>query len=826
MFARNLVRQNVVFGLLIALAFGCEFLGNQTDLLGSSFQRAVVTDPAILRLRRQRAKIYPFDISAVDLYQSSIQNLDSGVPVRIRISSAVPLKKDQTFYIAMEEEGGRNSGQSFSTVYRKSVVMNQGQTSVEVDLNWGIGYSIYGKLSVSVDGVFSSTSRLGCLQVFLVPREQYRSASISEQVGLRLGFFQDKPPVITELDLSSIVDEQWYRFRRNVNVNSTNPKFLGDSSNAPNLSSYSQFFSDQKGVSDNTTAEESNAKSFGLQIAGGRFDNLAFGRLAQLPRDWRLLMSFDAIVIPVKDFAVLARSYPTRLTAVRKWVSAGGRLIVSDVGKDWKPLPAIAGFIGSGNSKGFQPKNWDWKYFQRTKVVDLKSIQKEKVRSDDEESLDMSFSGTEDAAQSGYTIVDNNKESLGLKDRADVGDFRYGQAPPIDKQGRPVSVLFRGYGKGKILAVSKHERDWTSVDWAMVETASGSSEVVRTFGAGFRARTVPDGFAIQSAGSPPVFMFVFLIFLFSIIVGPVFYYTLNRYRRVQWLVFIIPVFSILVSATLLLYTLAKDGIGLKSKRISVTYLDQPSGVSVTQTVQTVFQGISPGTYKFDPDLLLAFSQPQTVAERLTYQDGGLFAVGGCISARSKHNVVTAKPASTTEKVDIQKDSQGKWTATNELGFDIRNFYTKIEGQLYWCNDLKNKSKATLEKVTDEQYQQLGLECQSVSRNCYSEDVSVATTSRAYLGGRGYSNGASIVGQPSSDPSGVKSSEWGMVGIHIGLLGDLQETRENIPTNRAKKYLLEIQEREYIAICDDSPFAVTLKKSTSYEYQMHVIHGKW
>jgi len=583
-------------------------------------------------------------------------------------------------------------------------------------------------------------------------------------------------------------------------------------------------------LSDRTSRPNSSGTTFSGNMASGRFENLSFGPLSQLPKDWRLLTGLDAIVIPQSELGLLARKYPHRLAAIRKWVTAGGRLILSDAGSDWKSLRSVARNIGAGNESGFQARNWDWKFFKRTKVRSLKEIRKQVLareveREDYDENLYSTFDSSQRESSQGFARRENNLKASGANFEEEAGVFRLGQQPPIDAQGRPVSVLYRGYGAGKIVAVSKHEKDWTTVDWILVETASGKSEVQAMVGQDFVERSVPSGFAIQKAGEPPVVLFVFLILAFAVVVGPVFYYTLNRYRRVQWLVFVIPVFSLMVSATLLLYTLAKDGIGLQSKRISVTFLDQPSGVALTQTVQTVFQGVSPGTYQFDPDLLLSFSMAHSGSERLFFSEESLNASGGCIGARSKHNVVATKPTSTIQKMEVDKDSQGRWQVRNELGFGVRSFFTKIDGQLYCAFDVQDEAEVKLEKVESQQLDALVQDCVAVEENCFSEDVSVATPVR-YSGRYGYQKGREIVAVPSRDPNGKMISEWGMVGVHLGMLGGKAGRGTRPPNVRAQGYLNELEDRQYVAICNDSPFAVTLKKSTSYEYQMHVIHGKW
>jgi len=94
MLAKNMTLHRMILFLAVSLLAGIQVFVDVSVSLAVPFQPTV--EPAIRRLRSQRAKVYPFDVSAVELFRSRGSG-SLGFPIRIRITSAVPLQQDQAF---------------------------------------------------------------------------------------------------------------------------------------------------------------------------------------------------------------------------------------------------------------------------------------------------------------------------------------------------------------------------------------------------------------------------------------------------------------------------------------------------------------------------------------------------------------------------------------------------------------------------------------------------------------------------------------------------------------------------------------------------------
>lgn len=81
-------------------------------------------------------------------------------------------------------------------------------------------------------------------------------------------------------------------------------------------------------------------------------------------------------------------------------------------------------------------------------------------------------------------------------------------------------------------------------------------------------------FLIPGVGDVPIYAFLVLMTIFTIVIGPLNYYWLKQRRRLAALVFTVPIIAAITSLTLFTYSLVSDGFSIRNRVHSFTLLDQ------------------------------------------------------------------------------------------------------------------------------------------------------------------------------------------------------------------------------------------------------------
>ena len=100
-------------------------------------------------------------------------------------------------------------------------------------------------------------------------------------------------------------------------------------------------------------------------------------------------------------------------------------------------------------------------------------------------------------------------------------------------------------------------------------------------------------FLIPGVGAAPVFMFLLLISLFAIAIGPVNLWILSRRRQLYLVLLTVPVMSLLTCICLFVYAFLADGLSTRARLRSVTYVDTAAARSVTLSRIMLYAGLSP-----------------------------------------------------------------------------------------------------------------------------------------------------------------------------------------------------------------------------------------
>lgn len=501
---------------------------------------------------------------------------------------------------------------------------------------------------------------------------------------------------------------------------------------------------------------------------------------AEVPAQWLDLTGFDFIILNFAELEGIAKASPRKLEAIRKWMRGGGNLIVYDLGTDQARLKALDALLG------------------------------------------------EPSASTTWNSVAPSKKNTSLEFVSESPNIYGGQQqlPKIDiKTDKETTSYFvvsaRPSGLGMVLAIQDANvfpgtrRQWTALInsipswralWSVrngVCLSDGNSDTFWQF-------------AIPGFGMAPVMLFVGLITIFVIVLGPVNYAWLKRRNQLALLIFTVPLGALLTIVSLTAYAILGDGINTRVRIWSVTELDQQTGLGTSLSHQTYYAGIPPWSgLQFPPDA--AVYPVDQLEENMGYYNSYDLKrsyrwvkwektqdlVRGYISSRTLSQMVVIHPFKTEGKL-VVKDGK----VTNQLGAKIRHLVVRgDDDSVLYASSLAPNSAGDLRPI-DEQSQTALKDLLATAKPQLLEgfDANAATaatmtnTRRFYpMSGRTYS--------ATSEGDGI-------------LLEELKHLEEPA---RAKG---TIAPRTYLAILE-KPIDLPIGSESAIEVMgFHIIRGRW
>ncbi len=106
---------------------------------------------------------------------------------------------------------------------------------------------------------------------------------------------------------------------------------------------------------------------------------------------------------------------------------------------------------------------------------------------------------------------------------------------------------------------------------------------------------------VPGLGEAPVLVFLSVILLFAVVVGPVNFLLLRRWRRPLLVLLTVPACGIGTTLAMLGYGLVHDGLGVRGVVRSWTLLDQDRHEATSLAARTLFAGLSPAALQIASD---------------------------------------------------------------------------------------------------------------------------------------------------------------------------------------------------------------------------------
>lgn len=422
------------------------------------------------------------------------------------------------------------------------------------------------------------------------------------------------------------------------------------------------------------------ALEIGLQSRrGGDLRNVSDSQVIEpimLPNSWSDYSGLDMVMIPMGTLKDLESD---KRSAILEWAQAGGVLVVYEVGAPADSSDELAKLLNLP-----EPRNW-----QNAKPNER----------------DRYFIA--DAMLGSSQIV--RDPSLALSDE-------HGRWNPS-----PETFAYQDTVLGRIYAFRDNPFPGTPTDWAWwlstvpVEISSWDA---RTGAFPRAANHSFFNFLIPGVTSVPVYAFLVLMTIFTIVIGPLNYIFLRRRKRTYLLLLTIPVIAFVTSLTLFVYSTLAYGFSVASRSRSLTVVDQRINTSVSLSRVSLFAGMAPSEgLKFSPETAvypmwapLQFGQPQfgrSPFGQSQFESGRVIwgeqqeLVDGWLRSRTRTQFATVQHRTERGRVEVESRSENRVVLSNGFEWDIAGIlWADEDGNLYVGENLAAGSSAELERVED------------------------------------------------------------------------------------------------------------------------------
>ena len=201
----------------------------------------------------------------------------------------------------------------------------------------------------------------------------------------------------------------------------------------------------------------------------------------------------------------------------------------------------------------------------------------------------------------------------------------------------------------------------------------------------------------------PVRYLVVLVIFFAILIGPVNLFVLGMLKRRVWLIWTIPLTSVLASFIVLSVVVFSEGIKRPTSSKTVTILDQTRGEAYTSGIVGYYRTFSPPNglqFSVNTEVTPVLGETNSLDLRLQTQ-GDQYLTQNWIRARIPAYFLLRKVDSANQRISFEWSD--KPTAMNGLGVKLKDLTVcNADGKLYRAASLAPGEKVELKIISDQQ----------------------------------------------------------------------------------------------------------------------------
>lgn len=311
-------------------------------------------------------------------------------------------------------------------------------------------------------------------------------------------------------------------------------------------------------------------------------------------------------------------------------------------------------------------------------------------------------------------------------------------------------------GFGKLVLFRSEPFPGTAQDWFwMLKSVGGNSRWDWGKRHGESARSGTSDFLlflIPGIGGVPVVMFLVLITIFAVVIGPLNYFVLARRKKLHLLLLTIPAVAFVTSLLLFSYAIVSHGFGVKARCRSLTFIDQATQSAVTFGRLSLFAGQAPSagmTFSRDTAVYPVWPEHEQFDSGQVDWTNSQNLTSGWLRSRTRTQFLTVGHRTERGRLEVTSPSPDKLTVANgfEWGFEPL-VVANEQGKLFVGKsvpaggsiDLQPATESELKAVADA-LQKHPLEVPSGLANAGSSSANFWGSPRNYRGGMyyGYNN---------------------------------------------------------------------------------------
>lgn len=517
----------------------------------------------------------------------------------------------------------------------------------------------------------------------------------------------------------------------------------------------------------------------------------------ELPQRWIDYTCFDLAFISAADLRSLAANQQGVWQALREWLATGPTLCVYDMDLSAEELGRLESLLGIPESAGPVEPNGSrpgWR------------------------------------APNNNTAREDEVTELAALVREYRSDYPEGQSPdaqpptpaaPVEPVAPAESpFLVRSVDQGRVVAMSTAQPfhgGRYDLPWLLNDLDGSTWMWYRRHGmSANRSNNDYWNWVVPGIGLTPVGVFLVLIALFVICIGPINYYLLRRRRRLYLLLLTVPAGAGLVTVALLAYALICDGLGVRVRVRGLIELDQRAGRAVSWSRQSYYAGLAPsGGLRF-PEHTAVYPIEQhpwddsnsSFGVRHLIWDGDQHLAAGYIGARStaQYLVIDVAPAQAGLRLVEGESAAPSLQVTNQLAARIEQLIVwDREGRCFWCEGLEaGESRALTPDSSPTPGQHLRAR---LDQHRPEFPVGYEAGSNSFTGYRRFYARSSWDDQLAPPSFTTSLLEKGIFAV--------RDTRFSAP-----------EKRTYIALTHSSPGVPLGTSQAQEEASIYVIKGKW
>ncbi len=338
-------------------------------------------------------------------------------------------------------------------------------------------------------------------------------------------------------------------------------------------------------------------------------------------------------------------------------------------------------------------------------------------------------------------------------------------------------------------------------------------------------------FLIPGVGSVPVFAFLCLITVFTLLIGPLNYYWLYKRRRLALMVLTVPAIAGVTCLILFAYSLIADGFSIRSRVHSFTWLDQQRKSAVSLSRLSLYAPFAPSAgLKFSPECAVFPIWPASgVFEggSVDWSANDQRLSSGWFRSQTWTQFQTVEHRDERGRLDYTPPTDAKaptLAVSNGLSWDLDYLAVKVADQQWYAGGpVPAGATAELKRVAHADFVSRFREAAAQTAWTYPEGVTSSSQAATYYGARRRFYGFhQEVGTTFSNGLLSKSSA-AAVGAEPQLQREFYDWRDGKNIGRTEPHAAELKPH-YWAICRDNPGVQTGVKSAINSKSLHLLFG--